>query len=311
MSESLREKIARAAEEKPQFGAGTFPAIEPGRVLHLDGDYLAYYAAGNEECEPGRARQNAFERIEATRVRSGSESVVLHLSSSGCTKAHRYFIATVKPYQGQRTGRKPRNWQYLRDVLENYEGPLFRPKIWITREADDGMAYCAAIKDIVISTRDKDMRMLPGLHINWMTWQLTTVPRDAYSVIGLDDLQYGLKWFYLQLLQGDTADHIPGLPKLFGKQCGEATAEKYLAGTVSKQNAYDLIQTAYSDHYGTDWPDALVEQAALLWLRTDAQASIANVSEAFPDCPHIKRALVRLTARVTSEINELSKNQTI
>ncbi|MFP3481271.1 phosphodiesterase, partial [Burkholderia sp. SIMBA_057] len=55
------------------------------------------------------------------------------------------------------------------------------------------------------------------------------------------------------------------------------------------------------------WADALVEQAGLLWLRTDAQASIANVAEAFPDCPHIERALERLEARVTQELNDLQK----
>ncbi|KGV07623.1 phosphodiesterase I domain protein [Burkholderia pseudomallei MSHR4503] len=148
--------------------------------------------------------------------------------------------------------------------------------------------------------------MLPGLHINWMSWELTVVPRGAFDVIGTDGLQYGSKWFYLQLLQGDGADNIPGLPLLFGQQCGEARAVKYLAGVSSAEDAYDRVQTAYADHYGAAWADALIEQAALLWLRTDAQASIANVAEAFPDCPHIKRALERLESRVTQELNALA-----
>lgn len=316
--DSLKAKIARAAEAAPQFGPGTFPATVPGRVLHYDGDYLAYYAAGNDECEPGRARQNAMNRIEQTRLRTGSESVILHLSAPGCTKAHRFFIATVKPYQGQRSGRKPRNWQYLRDVLEHYEGNKFRPKVWVTREADDGMAFCAydaARKPgdylAAISTRDKDMRMLPGLHINWTTWERVEVPLGAYDVQGSDGLQYGLKWFYLQLLQGDGADNIPGIPLLFGKKCADKTAEKYLAGTTCVEDAYDRVQTAYADHYGTGWADSLVEQAGLLWLRTDAQASIRNITEAFPNCPHVSKAVDRLAERVTMEINELSKNQAV
>ncbi|CAB3798781.1 phosphodiesterase [Pararobbsia alpina] len=307
MNEALRAKIAQAAADKPQFGPGTFPPIEPGLALHFDADYAAYYCAGNDDTEPGRARLNAMDRIELTRLHCGAESVVSHLSAAACTKANRFLIATVKPYQGQRTGRKPRNWAYLREVLEHYEGPKFRPKVWVTREADDGMAYCADIARVAISTRDKDMRMLPGLHINWMSFELTEVPRGAYDVIGTDGLQYGLKWFYLQMLQGDTADNIPGLPLLFGKQCGDATALKYLAGTTGRDDAYDRVQTAYAAHYGTAWPDALVEQAALLWLRTDAQASIANAAQPFPDCPHIKRALERLETRVTTEINALSK----
>lgn len=309
MDAALRAKIAQAAEAAPQFGPGVFPEQVAGRVLHLDGDYLAYFAAGNDDCQPGQARQNAFGRIETTRLLTGSESVVLHLSSPACSKANRYLIATVKPYQGQRTGRKPKNWQYLREVLEHYEGSKFRPKVWVTREADDGVAYCAATADIAISTRDKDFRMLPGLHINWMTWERTEVPRGAYDVAGADGLQYGLKWFYLQLLQGDTADNIPGLPKLFGKQCGDATAGKYLMPATTCEAAYDHVQTAYADHYGPGWADALVEQAALLWLRTDAQASIANVAEAFAACPHITKALERLQERVTTELNELAKTK--
>lgn len=315
MDGGLKAKIARAAEAAPQFGPGTFPATVPGRVLHYDGDYLAYYAAGNDDTEPGRARQSAMARIETARLRTGSESVILHLSASGCTKAHRFLIATVKPYQGQRSGRKPRNWQYLREVLEHYEGGKFRPKVWVTREADDGMAFCAyeaARKSAseylaAIGTRDKDMRMLPGVHINWTTLERTEVPLGAYDVIGTDGLQYGLKWFYLQLLQGDTADNIPGLPKLFGAACGPATAEKYLTGTVTAEDAYDRVQTAYADHYGTGWADALVEQAGLLWLRTDAQASIRNIAEAFPDCPHVSKAVDRLVERVTTELNELEE----
>ncbi|WP_316886408.1 phosphodiesterase [Ralstonia thomasii] len=276
--------------------------------MHLDGDYLAYFASGNDDTEPGQARRNAFDRIELTRMRCGAESVTLHLSASGCTKAHRYLIATVKPYQGQRNAaRKPKNWAYLREVLEHYEGPRFKPKVWVTREADDGMAYCAYLQHIAISTRDKDMRMLPGLHVNWMTFQLTEVPPGAWDVIGEDGDQYGLKWFYLQLLQGDTADNIPGVPRLFGSTCGDARAAKYLATAQDRDEAYDRVQAAYAEFYKEAWPDALIEQAGLLWLRTDAQASLANIAEAFPKDPRLSSALDRLTERVTQGLTELAK----
>lgn len=308
MDARLAAVIQQASNEAPQFGASLFPATVPGRVLHIDADYLAYYASGNDECEPGRARQNAFDRIEQTRLRCGAESVVAHLSASGCTKAHRFIIATVKAYQGQRNAsRKPKNWAYLREVLETYEGPKFKTKVWVTREADDGIAYCAHQGNAVISTRDKDMRMLPGLHINWMDYTLTEVPPGAYDVIGVDGLQYGAKWYWLQLLQGDTADNIPGLPRLFGQTCGDKRAEKYLAGTTGIEDAYDRVQAAYEDHYGALWADALIEQAGLLWLRTDAQASLRNIEEAFPIDSRISAAVDRLEERVTTRLNELKQ----
>ncbi|APF88781.1 phosphodiesterase [Ralstonia solanacearum] len=234
--------------------------------------------------------------------------MTLHLSASGCTKAHRYLIATVKAYQGQRNAsRKPKNWAYLREVLEHYEGPRFKPKVWVTREADDGIAYCAHLQHIAISTRDKDMRMLPGLHVNWMTYQLTEVPPGAWNVIGEDGDQYGLKWFYLQLLQGDNADNIPGVPKLFGNACGDARAAKFLADAHNRDDAYDRVQAAYADFYGDKWPDALIEQAGLLWLRTDAQASLANIAAAFPSDQRLAAALDRLIERVTQGLNDLAK----
>lgn len=306
MGYDYRAAVAKAAASAPQTSE-PFPVVIPGRALHLDGDYLAYFAAGKDDTEPGRARRAAFDRIEMTRLRTGCDSVTMHLSASGCTKADRYVIATVKPYQGQRSGKKPRNWAYLREVFEHYEGPLFRPKIWQQREADDGIAYCAETADIVIATRDKDMRMLPGLHINWMTNELTHVPRGAWDVTGTDGLQYGLKWFYLQLLQGDTADNIPGVPKLNGVSCGDARATKYLAGVPSRDAAYARIATAYGEHYGSGWADALAEQAALLWLRTDAQASLRNVLTAFPECPDLRDAILRLESRVIKELTDLQK----
>jgi len=308
----IKAAVAAAASQTPQ-SVELFPAIVPGRVLHLDGDYLAYFASGNDDTEPGTARQNAFNRVELTRLRTGSESVIVHLSAAGCTKADRFIIATVKPYQGQRNAsRKPRNWAYLREVMESYEGHLFRPKVWPHREADDGMAYCAEIGDIAISTRDKDMRMLPGLHINWMTCELTHVPRDprggaAWNVTGPDGLQYGLKWLYLQLLQGDTADNIPGLPRLNGLACGDARAAKYLATARDRDDAYGLIASAYGEHYGSGWADALAEQAALLWLRNDAQASLRNVLTAFPSCPDLTDAIYRLESRILEELSNLAK----
>lgn len=308
MTFDLAAMIEQEAEAAPQFGAGVFPPVVPGRWLHLDGDYMAYYSAGKDETSPGEARRNALDRIELTRLRAGAEKVRVHLSASGCTKAHRYLIATVKPYQAQRAGsRKPKNWGYLREILEHYEGPLFTPKVWTTREADDGLAYCAAIDDIVISTRDKDMQMLPGTHINWMTYQLTDVPRGAWEVIGADEKTYGLKWFYLQLLQGDAADHIPGIPKLFGKLCADKTAAKYLAPCQGRDTAYDYVQAAYQDHYGETWADSLIEQAGLLWLRTDAQATIPNVLEAFPNDKRLAAAADRLVDRVTRRLNEYAQ----
>jgi hypothetical protein len=149
-----------------------FPYVIHGRVLHVDGDYLAVYCAGKDECEPGRARQNVFGRIETTRLLSGSEKVVVHLSSTTALTSR-----DAKRYHRDRNGRRPKNWDYLREVLEGYEGPKFWSKLWPTGGVAEGIAYCSSVADIAISTRNKDLSTLPGLHINWTTQELTFVPR--------------------------------------------------------------------------------------------------------------------------------------
>lgn len=276
--------IAAAAAAEPM--KVEIPATVPGRVIHIDGDYAAYFCAGNDETAPGIARKTCIERFEGMARRAGAEKIVVHLTAQSSHKGLRYFAATVKPYQAQRSaGRKPKNWRYLRDFLETYDGERFRIKTWHNREADDGIALCAydAIskgQQAVIATRDKDMRMLPGLHMDWVTQRIDAeVPLHAYSVIGsVTGLQYGYKWLLLQCLQGDTADNIPGLERVVidgkVKQCGEKTAESLLADAEDLVEAWATVECAYLSYYGAQWRERMAEQLALLYLRHDWNAHL-------------------------------------
>ena len=302
------------------------PATVPGRKVHIDGDYLCYYAAGNDDVDPGLARMNAAQYIEHARVWAGAEKAVLHLTASGCHKAERYLVATRKPYQGQRSGdRRPKNWGYLREWSCGYAGDQFIKKVWATREADDGMALCAQWAAErgsldVICTADKDMRMLPGIHLDWKDNSLqTTVGLDDWEVLGDDGKVYGEKWFWLQMLHGDAADNIPGLeyailPVVAGKpermtKVGPATALKLLSGLHEPQEIRDAVQNAYLTSYrGTgDGPDRFAEQAALLWLRRDNTAEVrdfANFMGSRLD-PVIHAGFDRLVERVTNARKEI------
>ncbi len=271
----MAEALASAADATPEPQQTILHEVVAERICHIDGDYLAYFAAGGDEMPVGTARRVAAERIEAFREMSGSAKALVHLTAADSTKGDRFLAATVKPYQGQRSsGRRPKNWAALRDYLENSEYVTFERKLWHDREADDGMALASfqardPVIQTVIATKDKDMRMLAGTHIDWTHYTLTEVPKGTYELIGpYDGLVYGHKWFWLQMLQGDTADNIPGLPRLFGKLCGEKGAAKYLAGTTCNEEAMDRVEDAYIDHYGERAHDAMAEQATLLWLRS-------------------------------------------
>ncbi|MDO3559430.1 phosphodiesterase [Ralstonia pseudosolanacearum] len=306
----MAEALSSAADAAPEPQQTILHEVVAERTCHIDGDYLAYFAAGGDEMPVGTARRVAAERIEAFREMSGSAKALVHLTTSGSTKGERFLAATVKPYQGQRnSGRKPKNWAALRDYLENSGYVTFERLLWHDREADDGMALASfqardPVIQTVIATKDKDMRMLAGTHIDWSHYTLTEVPKGTYELIGpYDGLVYGHKWFWLQLLQGDAADNIPGLPRLFGKLCGEKGAAKYLDGTTCNAEAFELVSAAYQEHYGPVYEDALVEQACLLWLRGD---SFANPADFIRICP-LPAAAQRLSQRIDEQRETLNR----
>lgn len=307
MTPSIQSAIAAAAQEQAQNVGPTIPVVA-GRVLHVDGDYLAYFAAGNDDMPAGVARQVAVERILKMQAASGAERAIVHLTHESSDKGKRYAIATVKPYQGNRSGKAhPKNWAMLRDFLASSES--FERCMWYDREADDGFALASAQRDPyfnVFATCDKDMRMLPGLHLNWKTFGITAVPEFEYDVVGDDGLQYGGKWFALQLLQGDTADNCPGLPWYWknGKQTkiGEKTAAKMIEDCPDMDSALETILDYYISTYESreEGHDRFVEQAALMWLRRDQYARVTNAMQYMGDwlISELADAFDRLEARV-------------
>lgn len=289
------------------------PDMVPGRVLHMDGDLLCYSCGGNDDTTVATSRINALRRIREMQRFSGAERTVLHLTASASTKGNRRVIAQVKPYQGQRNAsRRPKNWAYLREFFETFVATDdLSVKIWATREADDGMSYAAAFnstrpggtEQVVIGSGDKDLRMNTGCwHIEWTTLELVHVPLGVYEVVGPLDKVYGLKWFWLQMLMGDTADNIPGLPRLDGKPVGPVRAEKLLAGTTTHFEAFDVVTSAYALEYGDEWPDRFVEQAGLLWMRRDPGARIADFLDYMP--AHLVHTLIAATGRMLKRVEE-------
>ena len=282
----LDDAVAKAADAQPVVPVSDIPEVVPGRVLIVDGDYLAYNMAGNDETEPGKARGNLLNRLHNMKVMGGCESITVHLTASGSTKADRYVIAATVPYQNKRSGRRPKNWAYLREFMEGYTGDKFSVKVWGTREADDGMAYHAMILGVdkaCIATRDKDLRMVPAHHLDWQTYQLIRLG-DEFEVTGVNGLLYGPKWFWTQCLQGDDADDIPGLPRYVppsGKpqKVGEVTAAKFLKVAKSNAEAFTTVAALYRTYYNERWPDQLAEQMALLWIRRDKFAELDDCLE--------------------------------
>ena len=286
MDTPFAKAIAAAASASP-MASGSVPII-PSRVLLVDGDGLAYYCAGNDDTDAGTARQNLIDKVKGAARQVGAERIVILLTGSGSNKGWRYAIARAKPYQGQRAdARRPKNWQALRDYLTG-GFCAFEVESTVTAEADDLFGWYAYNfpDDVVIYTQDKDMRMLPGMHLDWVSHRIHTVgytktmciQRELmYNIIPTDSVfnekQYGHKWFWLQMLHGDTADNIPGLPKYKTvdakgkdalKLCGEVTAGKLLA---DESLPHLRVAELYRGFYEDRWLAEMLEQACLLWMR--------------------------------------------
>jgi hypothetical protein len=288
--------IAAAAEQVPMSN-GEVQTI-PGRLLLVDGDGLCYYCAGNDDTLAGQARINLIQKIESAARSSGAERVRVLLTGRGSHKGYRYAVGAVKPYQGQREGsRRPKNWQFLRDTLESWPAghPLIDVEITDDVEADDLFSrYALKHENCVINTQDKDMRMIPGWHLDWITNLLVYVADGTWELVRNEKV-YGRKWFWLQMLHGDTADHIPGLEwytdgslnksgpdkgKLKVIRCGEKSSAVYgLDKYTSDMGACLYLQGLYRTCYGDRWLVHMLEQAVLLWMRNDPAGHVLNVAD--------------------------------
>lgn len=267
--------IAAAAEQAPMTQG---PATK-GRVLGIDGDGLAYYCAGRDDTPSGQARRNVIEKVAAAQRAAGAEEVIILLTSPSSHKGFRYAVARAKPYQGKRSGgRRPKNWQYLRSLLEAGL-PGVRTEITDNAEADDLFGkFSTALghENFALHTDDKDLRMVPGIHVDWHSMRITRVTPDTWES-RWDDLVFGRKWFWLQMLHGDTTDNVPGLPKCLidgkVKLCGPKTAEALLADVEVEAEAFEVAAQQYAAFYKDEWPAAMLEQAVLLWMRHDQRSA--------------------------------------
>jgi DNA polymerase-1 len=251
--------IKQAAASAPQSLGGKIDE------LLVDADGICYFCAGSATTTPGQALINVQEKLKAVEAVAGVKAV-LCATHEDSPKGNRYFIASVKPYQGTRhSGGKPVNWAFLRKRM--MAGDFGRTlEVETYGEADDLCASRAGPRT-ALHYQDKDFRMMPGWHITWKNYSLIYVPEDCWS-LEHDGLVYGEKWFWLQMIQGDPADNIPGIEAPAGKKFGPGpkTAEKWLDG-LDRADAIARVVAGYEERYGDDARARLLEQAQLLWMR--------------------------------------------
>lgn len=180
----------------------------------------------------------------------------------------RHKLAKTKVYKGTRKSPKPLHYTNLTaHILDNYPNVIIGNGL----EADDEMSiYQTNNKNTIICSRDKDLRICPGLHYSWELGNQAEIgPLDFDKVgwvkfMGEDRSKLfggGLAFFYSQLITGDVADNIPGIPK-----GGAVLAEKTLSGCNSEKEFYTAVSELYKERIGEGWEEYMTEQANLLWM---------------------------------------------
>ena len=155
----------------------------------------------------------------------------------------RFDVAVTAPYKGNRKDKaKPKHLPLLREYLQ----VSWDASVSDGQEADDDIAIRATElgEDCIIASIDKDFLQVPGWHYNFvMKVKKHVTPEE------------GLRFFYKQILMGDSADNIKGIHRV-----GEVTATKMLADFTTEMQLYQCCVEAMGE-------ERVLENARLLWLR--------------------------------------------
>jgi hypothetical protein len=217
------------------------------KYIFVDGDPFAYRAAFSKQGEDLEAAIDKVDEVieEAlSAVAWAWDEEDIQVALTGKTN-FRYDVAVTYPYKGNRKdAEKPEHLGEVRQHMIDNWGAIVSEG----EEADDLLGIWSTEQgpSSIVITIDKDMLQLPCHHYNPMTKKHKTV----------SDFE-GLKFFYTQLLTGDTADNIKGL-----KGIGPKKAEAILRDCNTEKELYNACLIAYDSDL--DW---LMENARLLWLR--------------------------------------------
>jgi len=182
-----------------------------------------------------------------------------------CMSARNNFRYDVMPtYKHNRSGKvAPALHSILKDYAANH--PRYPSCLMNHLEADDVMGIISTEEPntCVIATIDKDLMQIPGYHFNWNKdkWLQYVEPAD------------GDKFFYRQILTGDTVDGYTGCPQVGPKKADEIIESVPNPGSPKwHREMWELIVEEYECcewiyAYETFLVDELTEEHALTEAR--------------------------------------------
>jgi len=207
-------------------------------TLLIDADLVAFRCAasvephGEEEVALLRADKLMRDLLHNT----NSENYLAFLTGAN------NFRKKINPeYKANRKDKEPPRWlQACRGFLVSEWNAIITDGC----EADDLLGVYQT-ENTRIATLDKDLRMIPGNHFNWLH-------NEYFYVSELE----GLKHFYKQMLIGDRSDNILGVTGL-----GQVKASKYIDPLTNEQEMLDIVWSLYNED-----AQRFVMNAQCLWI---------------------------------------------
>lgn len=239
-----------------------------------------------------RRREFVQERVDQMieRIMEATDADAFELFLSGKTN-YRNDIAVTNPYKGQRKKEKPYHWSTVGEILvADYDAYTVHGA-----EADDAISIFARQdpENTIVASRDKDLRIIPCYHYAWRcgdsqpeipVHRVSTLgemravpyPSGGYKLVG-----NGLKFFYGQVLVGDSVDNYKGCPNV-----GPVAAVKLLDHCTTEIELYAQTLSAYVHKLGNEAGfNLLLENARLAWLLDDGEVTYhANDIHISPKC---------------------------
>lgn len=168
---------------------------------------------------------------------------------------------------GYKAGRPPRplNYQAVRDyMIEHWDAQEIDGY-----EADDALSMFQTETSIAAHI-DKDISMVPGNHINWVTMEQYYCPYGIGTVelvVSADKkkkklLGRGHKFFFVQLLTGDNTDNIPGVGGYGNVKAYNVLQDK----SLTHEDCLAIVVNIYKEKHPETWKERLLEVADLLWM---------------------------------------------
>lgn len=210
----------------------------------IDGDILVYRIGFTTQDEPvGIAEARMKMLIDNIITGCDADDYIIYITSTD----HSNFRFKIYPeYKANRKAPKPYWYKELRAFLEfDYAAkPIYG------MEADDALGI-AQNAGSVICTIDKDLDQIPGKHYDFV--------KDVQYEVSEEN---ALRFFYYQLLVGDSTDNIPGCKGIGPKKANEA-----LEGVAGHESYTKRCLEYYNKAYGHEGLAKMIQYGQCLKIK--------------------------------------------